>query len=120
MLSFTTDEDAGYIEMTVDGDVEQAEYEAVVQAIERLIVRHERIDAVEVIRRLGDMPMGLWWRDLNYSFSRLDSFGRCAVVTDNGWMGPMARFFAAFLSVQVRTFDLKDLETARAWAKDGV
>ena len=32
----------------------------------------------------------------------------------------MARFFAAFLSVQVRTFDLKDLEAARAWAKDGV
>jgi Protein of unknown function (DUF3478). len=117
MLSFTTDEDAGYIEMTVDGDVEQAEYEAVVQAIERLIVRHERIDAVEVIRRLGDMPMGLWWRDLNYSLSRMDRFGRCAVVSDSGWIGPMARFFGAFIRAEIRSFPLSELEAARAWAR---
>lgn len=120
MLDIKIDEVAGYIELTVDGAIDSAGYEAAVAAIEALLKTHDKINAVEVVRSFAGMEPSLWWRDLNYSFSRLDSFGRCAVVTDNGWMGPMARFFAAFLSVQVRTFDLKDLDAARAWAKDGV
>ncbi len=119
MLDIKTDEAAGYIELTVDGAVDRAGYEAAVQAIDRLLKTHKKINAVEVVRSFAGMEPSLWWRDLNYSFSRLDAFGRCAVVTDNGWIGPMARFFAAFLSVELRTFDVKDLEAARAWAKGG-
>ena len=35
MLDINTDEDAGYIELTVDGSIDKAEYEAAVQAIEQ-------------------------------------------------------------------------------------
>ena len=119
MLDFKTDEDAGYIELTGDGSIDKAEYEAAVQAIEALLKTHAKINAVEVVRSFGGMEPSLWWRDLSYGLSRLDAFGRCAVVTDNGWLGPMARFFAAFLSVELRTFDMKDLEAARRWARDG-
>ncbi|ODT64023.1 MAG: hypothetical protein ABS77_01955 [Phenylobacterium sp. SCN 69-14] len=120
MLDFKTDEDAGYIELTVDGSIDKAEYEAAVQAIEALLETHTKINAVEVVRSFGGMEPSLWWRDLSYGLSRLDAFGRCAVVTDNGWLGPMARFFAAFLSVELRTFDMKDLEAARSWARGGL
>ena len=119
MLDIMIDESVGYIELTVDGAVDKAGYEAAVAAIEALLKTHKKINAVEVVRSFVGMEPSLWWRDLNYSFTRLDSFGRCAVVTDNGWIGPMARFFAAFLSVEVRTFEMKDLEAARTWAKGG-
>lgn len=119
MLDIKIDETVGYIELTVDGAVDKAGYEAAVAAIEALLKTHDKINAVEVVRSFGGMEPSLWWRDLNYSFTRLDAFGRCAVVTDNGWIGPMARFFAAFLSVEVRTFEMKELEAARTWAKGG-
>ena len=97
--------------------IDSAGYEAAVAAIEALLKTHDKINAVEVVRSFAGMEPSLWWRDLNYGFSRMDAFGRCAVVTDNGWLGPMARFFAAFLSIELRTFDMKDIEAARAWAK---
>ncbi|HEY9234533.1 MAG TPA: STAS/SEC14 domain-containing protein [Phenylobacterium sp.] len=119
MLSIKTDETTGYIELTVDGAIERPEYEAAVKAIEGLLKTHHKINAVEVVRSFKGIEPSLWWQNVNYSFSRLDSFGRCAVVTDKGWLGPMARFFAAFLSVELRTFGLDELEAARAWAKGG-
>ena len=120
MMDIKIDETAGYIELTVDGAIDKAGYEAAVAAIEALLKTHAKINAVEVVRSFAGMEPSLWWRDIGYGFSRLDAFGRCAVVTDNGWLGPMARFFAAFLSVELRTFDMKDLEAARSWARGGL
>lgn len=118
MLQIATDAAAGVIEITVDGDIARADFEAAVQAIEALAAKHERVNAVEVIHRIGKMSPGLWWRDLNYSVSHLDKFGRCAVVTDKGWIGPLARFFAAFTHLEIRTFPLAELEAARAWVRE--
>ena len=86
MLDIKIDEAAGYIELTVDGAIDSAGYEAAVAAIEALLKTHKKINAVEVVRSFAGMEPSLWWRDLNYSFSRLDSFGRCAVVTDNDFL----------------------------------
>jgi hypothetical protein len=117
MLELATDQEAGVIEITVDGDITRADFEAAVEAIEALLAKHDRVNAVEVIRRIGSMSPGLWWRDLNYSFSHLDKFGRCAVVTDKGWIGPLARFFAAFTRMEIRTFPPSELDAARFWAR---
>jgi len=117
MLEITTDAAAGMIELTVDGDIGEPDFEAAVEAIDAMIAKHDRVNAVEVIRRIGTMPPSLWWRDIKYSFSHLDKFGRCAVVTDKGWIGPLARFFAAVTRVEIRTFPFAELEAARAWAR---
>jgi len=117
MLEVTTDAAAGMIEITIDGNISAPDFEAAVQAIEAMIAKHDRINVVEVIRRLGTMPPELWWRDVKYSFSHLDKFGRCAVVTELGWVGPLARFFGAFTRVEIRTFPFAELEAARAWAR---
>ncbi|MCL2725742.1 MAG: STAS/SEC14 domain-containing protein [Polyangiaceae bacterium] len=118
MLELTTDKTAGVLEVTVDGDIDRADFEAAVKAIDELIAQHPRIKAVEVVRRIGKISPGLWWRDLNYTFSHLNKFGRCAVVTDKGWIGPLARFFAAVSHMEIRTFPMTDLEGARAWVRE--
>ncbi|MCL2776896.1 MAG: STAS/SEC14 domain-containing protein [Polyangiaceae bacterium] len=118
MLELATDKAAGVIEITVDGDIERADFEAVIKAIDELIAQHDHINAVEIIKRLGKMSPGLWWRDLNYSLSHMSKFGRCAVVTSKGWIGPVTRFFAAFTHMEIRTFPMTDLESARAWVRE--
>jgi hypothetical protein len=117
MLSIAADDAAGYIELALDGGVNNAEYEAAVRTIDRLIAKHDRINAVEVIHGMPILPPSLWWRDLNYSLSHLEKFGRCAVVSDSGWIGPISRFLAALLPIEFRTFPLGELEQARAWAR---
>ncbi|MDR0786345.1 MAG: STAS/SEC14 domain-containing protein [Gemmatimonadota bacterium] len=117
MFSFTTDDAAGYIEITVNGAISEDDFEGVVKAIDRLTAVHGRLNALEIVRGLPSLPSELWWKDLKYSLSNLDSFGRCAVVSEMGWIGPVTRFFAALLRMEIRAFPLAELEEARAWAR---
>ena len=112
-----TDVAAGFIEVTVDGDIGVEDFENAVRAMDEVLTRHERVNFVEVVRRVGKIPLKLWFRDLKYVLSRLKKFGRCAVVTDKGWIAPVGRVFSALTSVEIRTFPLTDVEPARAWAR---
>jgi len=112
-----TDVTAGFIEITVDGDISVEDYESALRTIDEVLAKHDRVNFVEVVRRVGKIPVKLWFRDLRYVLSRLNKFGRCAVVTDKGWIAPLGRVFSAFTSVEIRTFPLADLEPARAWAR---
>jgi hypothetical protein len=117
VFSFTTDDAAGYIEITVDGAIPSEDFEGAMHAINGMMATHDRLNALEIIRGLPTLPPKLWWKDLNYSFSHLDKFGRCAVVSDKGWIGPITRFFSAFLRIEIRMFPPEDLELARSWAR---
>ena len=45
MLDIMIDDAAGYIELTVDGAIDRAGYEAAVTAIEALLKTHKKINA---------------------------------------------------------------------------
>lgn len=119
MLTFEIDEATGGIEFTVDGRVERAEFEAVAATLERLIAAHGRVHVVEVIRDYRGIDPALWWRDLDWTLGHLSDFGRCAVVTDSGWIGPFTRFAAAFMPMEIRVFATDRLDEARIWARGG-
>ena len=112
-----TDVAAGFIEITVDGDIGVEDFENAVRAMDEVLAKHDRVNFVEVVRRVGKIPVKLWFRDLRFVLSRLNKFGRCAVVTDKGWIAPLGRAFSALTSVEIRTFPLADLEPARTWAR---
>ncbi|MCL2714202.1 MAG: STAS/SEC14 domain-containing protein [Alphaproteobacteria bacterium] len=116
-MLITTDLAEGYMEVTVDGDIGVEDFENAVRAIDEVLARHDRLNVVEVVRRVGTIPPKLWFRDLRYVLSRLKRFGRCAVVTDKGWIGPVGKIFSALTSVEIRTFPLSELEPARAWVR---
>lgn len=117
MLSFDSDDAAGVIELTVDGRIESGDYDAALAAIEHQLRRHDKVDVVEVIRDFDGMTPSLWWRDLAWSYSHLDQFGRCAVVTDQSWIGPVVRIVGALMPAEVRAFPLAEIDAARHWAR---
>jgi len=112
-----TDLTEGFMEVTVDGDIGVEDFKRAVRAIDEVLARHDRLNVVEVVRRVGTIPPKLWFRELRYVLSRLKRFGRCAVVTDKGWISPVVKIFSAFTSVDIRIFPLVDLEAGRAWAR---
>ena len=115
MLRYEVDDAAALIELTCDGRVDKAEFEAAIAAMESLIERKGRIHVVEVIRDFSGIDPSLWWRDIGWSFSHLEAFGRCAVVTDSSWITPVARMVGALMPTRVEAFRLDQLDLARAW-----
>jgi hypothetical protein len=117
MLSMTCDDDAGFIEVVVDGAITRADYEAVVTAVDQLLTRHRRIDFVEVVRRIGPIAPEVWWRDIVFHLHHRDFLHRAAVVSDSGWVGPLVRLFAPFYPAELRCFPEAALDAARRWAR---
>lgn len=44
--------------------------------------------------------------------------GRCAVVTDHGWVGSITRGVAALMPSEIRAFPIAEAESARAWVRE--
>ena len=119
MLSWTVDEEAGVIDLTVDGEITRAEYGKVIPVIEELIARHGRLRAVETVRKVGPIDWSLWWQDLKWVATHRDVIARSAVITDHGWVGPITRAAAGLFSGEMRVFPEAEADKARAWVREG-
>ncbi|MCC6479421.1 STAS/SEC14 domain-containing protein [Sphingorhabdus sp.] len=119
MLKVEADAKAGYLELTVDGVIHKADYEAAVAAVDELLKTHEQLNVVEVVRDIGWVEAEIWWKDLLFHLSHRNFVHRVAVVSDSGWVGPVTRMFAPFYPAAIRTFGLDQLEYARNWARVG-
>lgn len=117
MLTVQTDAEAGYIELTVDGRIDQQHYQQAVDAIDALLKTHKKIDVVEIVRDLGWIEPEVWWKDLVFHLTHGNFMRHAAVVSDNGLIGPLTRMFAPLYPTAIRTFRLDELEAARSWAK---
>ncbi|MBK7161709.1 MAG: STAS/SEC14 domain-containing protein [Sphingomonadales bacterium] len=98
MLKVDKDAKAGYLELTVDGVIHKADYEAAVAAVDELLKTHEQLNVVEVVRDIGWVEPQVWWKDLLFHLAHRNFIHRAAVVSDSGWVGPVTRFVRTFLS----------------------
>lgn len=117
MMSMTCDDEAGFMEVMVDGAITRPDYEAVVAAVDQLLERHRKLDFVEVVRRLGPIPPEVWWRDLVFHLHHRDFLRRAAAVSDSGWVGPLVRLLAPLYPAELRYFPESRLDDARRWAR---
>ena len=119
MLSWTIDEDAGVVDIMVDGEITRADYEKLVPVLEAQIEKHGKLKVVETVRKVGPVDWSLWWHDLKWVVGHRDKLARCAVVTDHGWIGPVTRASAALFSGEMRVFPEAEGGKARAWVREG-
>ena len=118
MLNCDTDPATGVIEITVDGAITRADYETVVAALEAELAKGDKVRVIEIIRAIGHIDAALWWQDVRWAFGHMNKFGRCAVVTDKGWVGSITRAVAALMPSEIRVFSLAGLDEARAWVRE--
>lgn len=117
MLTVQSDEAAGYLEMTVDGRIGKDDFQRAVDSVDRLLRTHKKIDVVEVVRDIGWVEPEVWWKDMVFHLSHGVFVRHAAVVSDQGWIGPLTRMFAPIYPAAIRSFPMADLEAARTWAK---
>lgn len=117
MLTYSIDEDAGLIDLTVDGAITRDDYEELIPVLDGLLARHGKLRAIETVRKIGPIDWSLWWQDLQWVVQHRDALARCAVITDHGWIGPVTRAFSALFSGEMRVFPEAKAAEARAWVR---
>lgn len=118
MLSCETDPVTGVIEITVDGAITKDDYARVVAALEAELAKRDKLRVVETVLAIGHIDAAVWWQDVRWAFGHMSKFGRCAVVTDKGWVGSITRAVAALMPAEIRVFSLAGLDEARAWVRE--
>lgn len=117
MLTVQSDDAAGFLELTVDGRIGKDDFQRAVDAVDHLLKSHKKIDVVEVVRDIGWIEPEVWWKDMVFHLSHGVFVRHAAVVSDQGWIGPLTRMFAPIYPAAIRSFPMADLEAARTWAK---
>lgn len=119
MLKVEMDRKAGYLELTVDGRIEKADFERAVEAVDTLLKTHKKIDVLEAVLDVGLVEPDVWWKDIVFHLSHHNFLRRVAVVSDSGWVGPLTRLFAPLYPASIRTYSMGEILEARRWAKKG-
>lgn len=115
MLIHRLDREMGIIEIDIDGAADMESYRALVREMDAEIAAQGKILILEIVRDIGWISPGIWWEDLGWSFRHLKDIARVAVVTDKGWIGPLAKMMGAVMAAEIRVFDFTEIDKAREW-----
>lgn len=105
------------IEIVVDGKVTEAVFDAIAPQMEAFIAAHGRVKLLEIIRELDGFELSMLGKGIKFDIQHLKSFSHCAVVSDKGWIGPLARAMSPFFDIEIRTFPPDEEAAARAWLR---
>ncbi len=122
MLRRMTDMPAGTIGFEAIGEVEDDDWEEVVEPVLR-----EEIAAGDKLRllyllgpRSGDIEGDAMKADTGFRARHGRAFERVAVVTDESWVKPALRALSVLMPGSARAFAVHDLPAAKAWLAEGL
>ena len=117
MLIYKEDREKGIVEIVIDGKLTQEDYSRCLQPLEEMIALHGKIKILEEIRDLSGVEPSALWEGIRFDFHHLKDISHCAVVSDKGWVGPIAKASGAFIACKIRVFPLAEIEPAREWLR---
>ena len=117
MLQLIGDMPAGTIGFEAVGEVEDDDWERVVEPVLREeIAEGRKIRLLYVIgTRAGDVEGEAMTADTGFRARYATSFERVAVVSDEDWIRPAMRGLSFLLPGQAKAFRSRDLSTAKSW-----
>ena len=105
----------GYLELAVSGHITREEIDRVWARLKPDMPAGARVRLLETIGDLDGIDISAMIEDLKLGLPMLDRIERAAIVADQKWIGSLSRIADHFVSAEVRTFELADLASARAW-----
>jgi len=103
------------VEISVDGKITKEGYMECIEPMIKFIERNGKVKILEEIKSCDGFEMSVLWEGIKFDFNHLKDFSHCAIVTDTGWIGVMARVANLIPSCEVRLFPLSEKEEARKW-----
>ncbi|MDG1279672.1 MAG: STAS/SEC14 domain-containing protein [Pseudorhodobacter sp.] len=102
-------------EFTVSGKITSEDFDALSEPLEAFVKEHDKIRLLEIIEDFHGFDPMMLWKGIKYDIRLIPHITHCAVVSDMGWISPLTKAAGAVMSTKLRTFDLEELDAARAW-----
>lgn len=111
----TDREDAFAAEVT--GEIESADIENMFGLLEGACELHDLIDVIVVVHDYEGFDWNALWREETYQNKShaLKHIRKCALVGAASWMTAGISLAKPFTSIEIKQFDLDELEEAWAW-----
>ena len=106
------------IEVQVEGKLTQAAYQQFVPAVEEIIQREGKVRMLFVMHNFHGWTAGALWDDIKFDIKHFSDIERLALVGETRWEKGMSLFCKPFTKAEVRYFDSKDIDQARAWLQE--
>lgn len=117
--SYRTIPETKTFEFTVSGKVTSDDFDALAGPLEDFVEEHGKIKLLEIIEDFQGFDPMMLWKGMKFDIKIIPHITHCAVVSDMGWISPLTKAAGAFMATKLRTFDLDELDAARAWLAQG-
>ncbi|SLN69018.1 hypothetical protein PEL8287_03845 [Roseovarius litorisediminis] len=114
-ITYSENDETKTVEFTVSGRVTRADYDKVVAPMQAFIDRHGKVKMIEIIESFDGFEPSVLWPGIKFDFQNIRHISHVAVVSDIGWISPVSKAAGAFLSTKLRTFEMSEVDQARAW-----
>jgi hypothetical protein len=115
---YSENPDQKSVEIVVEGRVTQDDMEAILPKMQAFIDTHGTVKMVEVVKDFGGFDPSVIWPGIQFDIKNLRHISHVAIVSDIGWISPISKAAGAVMSTRLRTFDMAELEDARAWIRE--
>ncbi|MFO7685558.1 MAG: STAS/SEC14 domain-containing protein [Desulfobacterales bacterium] len=99
--------------------IDKEDFDEFVPRIEGLMKDGAKIRLVVELMDFEGWTAGALWEDTKFATQHLNGIDRLAVVGDARWEMGVTVFVKPFTSADVRYFDIKDINKARQWVREG-
>ncbi|WP_158623210.1 STAS/SEC14 domain-containing protein [Pseudorhodobacter sp. E13] len=113
--SYRTIPETKTFEFTVSGKVTSEDFDALAGPMADFVEKHGKIRLLEIIEDFQGFDPMMLWKGMKFDIKIIPHITHCAVVSDMGWISPLTKAAGAFMATKLRTFDLEELDAARAW-----
>tara|TARA_R110000737_G_scaffold2923_18_gene9918 strand:- start:3281 stop:3664 length:384 start_codon:yes stop_codon:yes gene_type:complete len=117
MLTINEIPNTNILEFTLDGSLSRAEFDQLAAIADKMIETHGKVKVIEIIKNIGKIEPSAIWADLKWEPRHLKYFSHVAVVCDQKWIEWIVAACKVFISAEMKTFHLDELEEARDWIK---
>jgi len=114
-VTYTEIPDKHRVEFTISGHLSKEDYDAVIAPLQAFIDRHGTIQIIEIVESFGGFDPSVLLPGLKFDLQNIQHVSHAALVTDVGWMGPIAMATSRLVPTKMRTFALAEIDAARAW-----
>lgn len=114
-LEYTEHPEHDMAEIVIDGKVTADEMRDLMSRMDAFIQQNGRIKVLEIVKNFGGVDPSSLLEGIKFDVQHARSYSHCAVVTDSGWLGPLARLASAWPGLKVRTFGMDKEAEARQW-----